>query len=66
MNSFSFKRGKILTKSLTSQGFTDLLGSVGGILGLWIGASIFTLIEFVWNFFAFLITFIKIAKNKFK
>ena len=38
------------------QGFATLLGSVGGNLGLWIGASIFTIIEFIYGFFGFIFT----------
>ena len=36
------------------QGFASLLGTIGGTLGLWIGASIFTILEFIIYFFQIL------------
>ena len=45
--------GECFERNLILQGFATLLGSVGGNLGLWIGASIFTIIEFIYGFFGF-------------
>ena len=36
------------------QGIASLLGTIGGTLGLWIGASIFTILEFIIYFFQIL------------
>ena len=49
---------------LIVQGFASLLGTIGGTLGLWIGASIFTILEFIIYFFQILSTLVQSIYKK--
>ena len=46
------------------QGFASLLGTIGGTLGLWIGASIFTILEFIIYFFQIVSTLVQSIYKK--